>query len=156
MLRPHTCLFPAIWHWTGPLIIWNLENEGLRCNNSDLPSNSGSPFSSNGPNSSCEVKATQLCPTHCDPMDCSMSGSSVHGINSPGQNTGVVAIPFSRGSFQPRDGTQVSHIAGGLFTIWVTREAPNSSYGAISSLLISHHNVLSFGSKEGRKWSRVD
>ena len=34
-----------------------------------------------------------------------------------------VAFPFSRGSSQPRDRTQVSHIAGGFFTIWVTREA---------------------------------
>ena len=32
--------------------------------------------------------ATQLCPTLCDPMDCSLSGSSVHG-DSPGKNTGV-------------------------------------------------------------------
>ena len=31
-------------------------------------------------------------------------------------------LSFSRGSFQPRDGTQVSHIAGGFFTIWATRE----------------------------------
>ena len=28
-----------------------------------------------------------------------------------------VAFPFSRGSFQPRDGTQVSHIAGGFFIV---------------------------------------
>ena len=34
-----------------------------------------------------------------------------------------VAIPFSRGSSQPRDWTQVSCIAGRLFTIWATREA---------------------------------
>ena len=43
-----------------------------------------------------------------------------HGLysprNSPGQNTGVVAVPFSRGSFQSRDGTQVSHVAGRFFT----------------------------------------
>ena len=36
--------------------------------------------------------------------------------NSPGQNTGGVAFPFSRGSSQPRDGIQFSHIAGRLFT----------------------------------------
>ena len=30
----------------------------------------------------------QLCPTLCDPMDCSLAGSSVHGA-SPGKNTGV-------------------------------------------------------------------
>ena len=34
-----------------------------------------------------------------------------------------VAIPFSRGSSEPRDQTQVSHIAGGFFTSWATREA---------------------------------
>ena len=34
-----------------------------------------------------------------------------------------IAIPFSRGSSQPRDQTQVSCIAGGFFTIWATREA---------------------------------
>ena len=31
-----------------------------------------------------------------------------------------VAMPFSRGSSQPRDQTQVSHIAGRFFTIWST------------------------------------
>ena len=54
-----------------------------------------------------------------------------HGIGSPwnslGQNTGVgwewVAIAFSKGSSQPKDRTQVSHIAGGFFTIWAPREA---------------------------------
>ena len=34
-----------------------------------------------------------------------------------------VAVPFSRGSSQPRDRTQVSCIASGFFTSWVTREA---------------------------------
>ena len=50
-----------------------------------------------------------------------------HGLhspwNSPGQDTGVVAVPFSRGSSQRRDRTQVSHIAGRFFTSWATREA---------------------------------
>ena len=36
---------------------------------------------------------------------------------------GWVAIPFSRGSSQPRDWTQVSCIEGRFFTIWATREA---------------------------------
>ena len=34
-----------------------------------------------------------------------------------------VAFPFSRGSFQPRDQIQVSHITNGFFTSWATREA---------------------------------
>ena len=29
---------------------------------------------------------------------------------------------FTRGSFQPRDQTQVSRIAGGFFTVWATKE----------------------------------
>ena len=34
-----------------------------------------------------------------------------------------VALPFSRGSSQPRDRTQVSHVAGRFFTNWATMEA---------------------------------
>ena len=54
----------------------------------------------------------------CDPI-----GYTVHGILQAGI-LGWVAVPFSRGSSQPRDGTQVSCIAGGFFTSWTTREAP--------------------------------
>ena len=62
------------------------------------------------------VKVTQSCPTLCDPMDCSPPGSSVHGILQA-RILEWVAIPFSRGSSQPRDHTQVSHVAGGFFMI---------------------------------------
>ena len=58
----------------------------------------------------------------CDPVDCSPPGSSVHEILQA-RILEWVAIPFSKGSFQPRDWTQVSYIAGRFFTIWVTREA---------------------------------
>ena len=40
-----------------------------------------------------------------------------------------VAFPSSRGSSQPRDRTQVSHIAGGFFTSWAAREAHSMSQG---------------------------
>ena len=56
------------------------------------------------------------------PMDYSPQGSSVHG-DFPGKNTGMVAMSPSKGSSQPRDGTQVSQIAGGFFTTWTTKEA---------------------------------
>ena len=56
----------------------------------------------------------QLCPTLCDPMDCSSPGSSVHG-DSPGKNTGVGCHALLWGSSQPRDQAQVSRIAGGFF-----------------------------------------
>ena len=48
--------------------------------------------------------------------------------DSLGKNTGVAAVPFYRGSSQPRDGTQVSCIAGRLFTIWATGKTLSSSY----------------------------
>ena len=63
------------------------------------------------------VLVVQLCPTLCDPTDCSLPGSSVHEILQAGI-LGWVAIPFSRGSSQPRDRTRVSCIAGRFFTIW--------------------------------------
>ena len=47
---------------------------------------------------------TQSCPALCDPVDCSSPGSSVHGILQA-RILQWVAIPFSRGSSQPRDGT---------------------------------------------------
>ena len=68
------------------------------------------------------VKVTQSCPTLCDPMDCSQPGSSVHGILQARILEWVASL-FSRGSSQPRDRTQVCHIAGRFFTIWATREA---------------------------------
>ena len=43
--------------------------------------------------------------------------------NSPARILEWVAVPFSRASSQPRDRTQVSHIAGGFFTSWATKEA---------------------------------
>ena len=68
------------------------------------------------------VLVSQSCPTLCDPMDCRLPGSTVHGILQA-EILEQVAIPFSRGSSQPRDWTRVSPIAGRFFTIWATREA---------------------------------
>ena len=45
---------------------------------------------------------TQPCPALCDPMVCSLAGSSVHGI-SQARILQWVAIPFSKGSSPPRD-----------------------------------------------------
>ena len=57
----------------------------------------------------------------CNPMDCSWQGSSVHGILQA-RILECVSISFFRGSFQPRDQTQVSCITGRLLTVWATRE----------------------------------
>jgi len=69
-----------------------------------------------------ESEVTQLCPTLCNPVDCSLPGFSVHGIFQA-RILEWVAISFSRGSSWPRGRTQVSCIVGRRFTLWVTREA---------------------------------
>ena len=57
-----------------------------------------------------KVKVTQSCLTLCNPMD-----YTVHGILQA-SILEWVAFPFSRGSSQPRDQTQVSQIADRFFT----------------------------------------
>ena len=64
-----------------------------------------------------EVKVAQSCPTLCDPME-----YTVHGILQA-RILEWVAFPFSRGSSQPRDRTQVSWIADRFFTSSATRES---------------------------------
>ena len=53
-----------------------------------------------------------------------------------------VAFPFSRGSSQPRDQTQVFCIAGGFFTSWAIREAHqcNTSCQIINSKNFKEYN----------------
>ena len=61
-----------------------------------------------------KVKASQSCPTLYNPMDCTVQGILWARVLE------WVAVPFSRGASQPRDGMQVSHIAGRFFTNWAT------------------------------------
>ena len=56
------------------------------------------------------AKLLQSCPTLCDPMDCSLPGSSVHGI-SQARILEWVAIPSFGESFQPRDRTCISFVS---------------------------------------------
>ena len=74
----------------------------------------------------------QLCPTLWDLMDCNLTGFSVHGILQA-RILQWVAIPFSRGSSQHRNQTQVSFIAGRFFTVWTTREAQLGLYSPRNS-----------------------
>ena len=60
-----------------------------------------------------ESEVAQSCPTLCNPMDCSLPGSSVHGIFQA-RILERVAISFSRGTSRPRDWTLVSSTAGSL------------------------------------------
>ena len=55
----------------------------------------------------CCAKSLQSRQTLFEPMNCSLPGSSVHGILQS-RILKWVAMPFSRGSSQPRDGTLVS------------------------------------------------
>ena len=62
------------------------------------------------------VKVAQSCTTLCDSMDCSLPGSSIHRILQA-RILEWVAIPFPRGSSQPRDQTQVSCTVNRFFTV---------------------------------------
>ena len=64
----------------------------------------------------------QLCPTFCDPMDCSPLGSSIHGILQA-KVLEWAAMPSSKGSCQPRD------------RIWVSAIEPRSPSLQLDSLL---------------------
>ena len=55
-------------------------------------------------------KLLQLCPTLCDPVDCSTSGSSVHGILQARILEGVVMLS-SKGASRPRDRTHISYVS---------------------------------------------
>ena len=68
-----------------------------------------------------KVKVAQLCPTLCNPM------GIVHRILEA-RILEWVAFPFSRGSSQPRDGTQVSHIAGGNKLVDIINREQISGY----------------------------
>ena len=79
-----------------------------------------------------KVKVSQSCLTLCDPMD-----YTVHRILQA-RILEWVAFPFSRGSSQPRDQTQVSCIEGRLFTSWATREAHKQGLLSVCRVRASH------------------
>ena len=62
-------------------------------------------------------------------MDCSLPGSSIHGIFQP-RVLEWVAISFSRSSW-PRDSSQVSCTVGRRFTVWATREVQLSCMNSL-------------------------
>ena len=72
------------------------------------------------------AKLLQPCPTLCDPMDCSSTGSSVHG-HFQARILEWFAMPSSRGSSWPRDRT---HISGLLH--WQAGYLPLSSVQSLS------------------------
>ena len=61
-------------------------------------------------------EVVQSCLTLCDPMDCSLPGSFLHGILQA-RVLEWVAISFSRGSSRPRGRALVSCIPGRHFNL---------------------------------------
>ena len=95
-----------------------------------------------------ESEVAQTCPTLCDPMDCSLPGSSVHGIFQA-IVLEWIAISFSRGSSQPRDWTPVSRIVDRRFTVWATRRV------LVSSNYLQLYTKLVFSKMQSWSTSRV-
>ena len=91
-------------------------------------------------------EVAQSCLTLCDPKDCSLPGSSLHGIFQA-RILEWVTISFSRGSSQPRNQTQVSCIAGRSFTLWATREA----LSPLATVILENHNGFSLSNKDEYK-----
>ena len=104
------CFWPRIW----------LTSNWIRQKSYQIPIHSEMPVQLKWIIFVCVCLVTQSCPTLFDPLDCSLLGSFVHGILQVRILEGAV-IPFSRGSSQPRDRTQISYIAGRFFTKWATR-----------------------------------
>ena len=91
-------------------------------------------------------EVAQLCLTLCDPMDCSLPGSSVHGIFQA-IVLEWIAISFSRWSSQPRDRTWVSRIIDRCFTIWATIYIYIYTYIFLSAMFCSSvHKLWPIGS----------
>ena len=94
-----------------------------------------------------KVKVTQSCPTLCDPMDC-----IDHGILQARILEGV-AFPFSKGSSQPRDWTQVSCIVGRFFTGWATREALKEERTGLPRKVQNYHSREKKGVEGESGWA---
>ena len=81
-----------------------------------------------------ESEVAQSCLTPSNPMDCSLPGSSVHGISEV-RILKWAAISFSRGSSWFRDWTHVSCIGRHILYHWANREAPKLSLSIMNLAL---------------------
>ena len=79
----------------------------------------------------CAVLVTQSCLTVCDPMF--EPARLLCPWDSPGKNTWMGCHALLQRIFPARDRAEVSHTAGGFFTIWTTRE------------VVSRHQLYSVG-----------
>ena len=135
-------------HRLAPMLIWNsMMPQPSHCS---PPAIIFSQQCISGKSCVC-VLLIQLCLTVCEPMDCSPPGSSVHVILQA-RILEWTAIPLTKGSSQPTDGTQVSCISGRFFTvcftIWATQELlpvvplqckiRSCHFSAQNTLMVSH------------------
>ena len=129
LTRPCTYLMAGtwahIWMDTELLMIWSSHtNSGLSTSRSlHIRENQVSGF--------VVALVAKLCPTLCHPMNCSTPGSSVHGISQT-RILVWVAIPFSRGSSQPKDRTCISCIDRQILYHWATRETQASGWATVT------------------------
>ena len=86
---------------------------------------------------------TQLCPTLCDSMDCSPPGSSVHGVFQA-RILEWAAIPFSRGSSQPRDQTWVSTLQA-FSLYYLSHQGIHNSFYLPSCIIVITMSSIHFG-----------
>ena len=89
----HTCLFSCCF-WLLPCYVAELSS----CNKSSRDYRARVFV--------CMCVCAQSCPTLCDPTDCSLADSSVHGILQA-RTVEWVTISSSRGSSWPRDWTRI-------------------------------------------------
>ena len=85
----------------------------------------------------------------CDSVDCSLPGSSVHGILQA-RILEWIAISFPRGSSWPRDRTWLSCTAGKRFTIWAIRESQGDLMLEASAAIL-----WSWGQKQENHWRLI-
>ena len=102
-----------------------------------------------------KVTVTQSYPTLCDPVDCNPPGSSIHGILQ-GRTLEWVAIPFSRGSSQPTQGSNpgllhceqilyhLSHQGSRLVCFFVFALKPwrNGTLTCLKSFILTRYNIV--------------
>ena len=91
----------------------------------------------------CVHAQSQSCPTLCNPIDCSLPGSSIHGILQA-RILDSVAMPSARGSSQPRNRTHVSCIEGDFFFFFYYLSHPHLDPGA-AKLFLSLNRALDMG-----------
>ena len=93
----------------------------------------------------------QSCLMLCDPINCSLPCSSIHGMLQAGILERI-AISYSRGSTWPRDWTCVSCISWfgkWIFYHWATCEAPGRAS------ITKHMGVHNFLSLERKLWTKA-